>query len=47
MLPQEEKKLPVTVAARRQREMMVILRDHLNNESAEWLDVDEIDLHHQ
>ena len=47
MFPQEEKKRPVRVAARRQRVMMVILRDHLNNESAEWLDVDEIDLHHQ
>lgn len=27
--------------------MMVILRDHLNNESAEWLDDDEIDFNHQ
>jgi len=48
LIPQlEEKKRPVRVAARRQREMMAILRDHLNNESAEWLDVDEIDLDHQ
>jgi hypothetical protein len=46
MLPQEKKR-PVRVAARRQREMMVILCDHLNNESAEWLDVDDIDVHHQ
>ncbi len=38
------KKRPVRVAARRQREMMVVLRDHLNNESAEWLDVEELDL---
>jgi len=27
--------------------MMVVLRDHLNNESAEWLDVEEIDLDRQ
>ena len=47
LIPQLEKKRPVRVAATRQREMMVILRDHLNNESAEWLDVDEIDLDHQ
>jgi hypothetical protein len=48
VIPQElEKKRPVRVAARRQREMMVVLRDHLNNESAEWLDVDEIDLDRQ
>jgi hypothetical protein len=46
VIPQEiiEKKRPVRVAARRQREMMVVLRDHLNNESAEWLDVEEIDM---
>ena len=35
---------PVRVAARRQREMMVILRHHLNGESAEWLDVEDIDI---
>jgi hypothetical protein len=27
--------------------MMVVLLDHLTNESAEWLDVDEMDLDHQ
>ena len=47
VLLQDEKKRPVRVAARRHWEMMVILRDHLNNESAEWLDVDVIDLDHQ
>jgi len=48
VIPQELlKKRPVRVAARRQREMMVVLRDHLNNESAEWLDVEEIDLDSQ
>ena len=31
------------IAARRQREMMVILRDHLNGEAAEWLDDVDID----
>ena len=46
MLPQEEKKRTVRVAARRQQEMMVILRDHLNNELAECLDVDDKDVHH-
>lgn len=33
---------PVRVAARRQREMMVILRDQLNMETAEWRDEDEL-----
>jgi hypothetical protein len=47
LIPDElPKKRPVRVAARRQREMMVVLRDHLNNESAEWLDVAELDLDH-
>lgn len=45
--PELEKKRPVRVAARRQREMMVVLRDHLNNELAEWLDEEEIDFDHQ
>jgi len=31
------------IAARRQREMMVILRDHLNGETAEWLGLHYID----
>jgi hypothetical protein len=45
LIPQlEEKKRPVRVAATRQREMMAILRNHLNNESAERLDVDEMGL---
>lgn len=39
----EERRRPVRIAARRQREMMVVLRDHLNGEAAEWLDVDDID----
>ena len=46
--PQPEgKKRPVRIAARRQREMMVILRDHLNGETAEWLDVDDVDFDQQ
>jgi len=36
----------VQIAAGRQREMMVILRDHLNEETAEWCDVDEIHFDH-
>lgn len=40
-------KRPVRIDARRQRETMVILRDHLNGETAEWLDVDDIDFDHQ
>jgi hypothetical protein len=48
LIPQlGEKKRPVRVTATRQRDMMVVLRDHLNNESAEWLDADETDLDHQ
>lgn len=34
----DERIRPVRIAARRQRELMVILRDHLNGEAAEWLD---------
>ena len=34
------------IAARRQREMMVVLRDHLNGETAEWIDVDEVQIDH-
>jgi len=41
-----EKRRPMRIAARRQREMMVILRDHLNGETAEWLDVDDIETDH-
>jgi hypothetical protein len=41
--PVEEHGRPVRVAARRQREMMVILRDHLNGEVAEWIDAEYID----
>ena len=40
---QPEQKRPVRIAARRQREMMVVLRDHLNGETAEWVDTEEID----
>ena len=36
-LQPEVRQRPVRIAARRQREMMVILRDHLNSETAEWL----------
>ena len=43
-IEQVERRRPVRIAARRQREMMVILRDHLNGETAEWLDVDDIQL---
>lgn len=43
---QPEKKRPVRIAARRQREMMVVLRDHLNGETAEWVDTEEIDTDH-
>jgi hypothetical protein len=39
----QEKTRPVRIAARRQREMMVILRDHLSVETAEWLDTEDID----
>lgn len=42
--PTEDRRRPVRVAARRQREMMVILRDHLNGEAAEWLDAEDIDI---
>lgn len=42
--PQADQRIrPIRIAARRQREMMVVLRDHLNGESAEWLDDEEID----
>ena len=34
----DERIRPVRIAARRQRELMVILRDHLNGEAAKWLD---------
>jgi len=45
VIPQELlKKRPVRVTASCLREIMVVLRDHVNNESAEWLDVEEIDL---
>lgn len=40
---EEDGRRPVRLAARRQREMMVILRDHLNGESAEWVDSEDID----
>ena len=43
---QPEKKRPVRIAARRQREMMVVIRDHLNGETAEWVDTEEIDTDH-
>jgi hypothetical protein len=39
----QEKTRPVKIAARRQRKMMVILRDHLNDKTAEWLDSEDID----
>jgi len=35
----EEKARRLRIAARRQMEMVVILREHLNEETAEWLDV--------
>jgi hypothetical protein len=41
----ERRVRPVRIAARRQREMMVILRDHLNGETAEWVDVDDVQFH--
>jgi len=40
------KRRPVRIAAGRQREMMVILRDHLNEETAERFGVDEIHFDH-
>jgi len=41
-----ENRRPICIAARRQREMMVILRDHLNRETAEWLDIDDVETDH-
>jgi len=43
---QVEKRRPVQIAARRQRELMAILRDHLNQETAEWFDADKIHFDH-
>jgi len=41
-----EKRRPKRIAAGCQREMMVILRDDLNGETAQWLDVDDVETDH-
>jgi len=46
MIQPVEKRRPMGIAVKSQREIMVVLRDHPNGETAEWLDIDDVETDH-